>query len=722
MLFTLVALGFAGLAVLLYSLSRIALPAATPLTQTTFVYDSAGGTLATYKVDNRVSVPLSSVPPVLVDAVVSTEDRHFFTEGAVSPIGIARALLSDLRGSGSLQGGSTITQQYVKQVYLGSQRTLARKIREAAIAVKLGHRDSKATVLGNYLNTIYFGRSAYGVQAASEAYFAKPVSAIGLREASLLAGLIREPETADPAHNAALARQNQAATLRALVRDGRVTVAAAAEVSAQPFSGYVVAPASSQTVSTSGAANAYFTTAVRQQLLARLPASEVDGGGLRVTTTLDPTLQAKAYDTVYGPNPNALDPTRGDPAGALVSVDASGAVRAMVGGKGYGAAYEGSQVNLALGTAGGGSGRQAGSTFKAFMLASLIKAGYSVNSTFPAPPEVVIPHGNANGTPWDVKNFEGEIGSPTTSLIDATAQSVNTVYAQVVDKLGAQSLDNMAVQLGIAPSELSRPYPSQVLGSADVSPLEMAAAYATFANQGVYTSPVLITRVVRADGTVVPWPARTSHQVLNAHDAAVLTYVLQQVVLRGTAGAAGGLGAPVAGKTGTTENSANAWFIGYTPKLTTAVWMGYPAGNTPIVAFRHNGHFYKSVQGGDVPAQLWHSYMASALASQPSLGGQFPIVYYFGGQTLVPPAASSLQFPRGIGPPTTAAPSTPVATSPGSAPTTTTAGGGGGAASTTGGTRTPTTFPATTTTRPSTVPRTTPSTAAPTTPATTARG
>ena len=228
----------------------------------------------------------------------------------------------------------------------------------------------------------------------------------------------------------------------------------------------------------------------------------VDGDGLRVTTTLDPTLQSEAYNAVYGPNSNALNPAAGDPSGALVSIDSSGAVKALVGGQNYAT----STVDLALGTAGGGSGRQAGSTFKAFMLAELLKDGYSVQSVFPAPPEVVLPHGNANGTPWSVTNFEDETGDPQLSLIDATALSVNTVYAQVVDRIGAAKLDAMAEALGINPSELPGAYPSQVLGTADVSPLEMAAAYATFADGGVYHSPLLITKVTTANGTPLPLP------------------------------------------------------------------------------------------------------------------------------------------------------------------------------------------------------------------------
>jgi penicillin-binding protein 1A len=607
--------------------------------------------VATYEVQNRVDVPLSAIPRVLTAAVVSTEDRHFFTEGALNPVSIFRAMLTDLFGGGAIQGGSTITQQYVKQAYLTSQRTLSRKLREAAIAVKLARTASKREILDGYLNTIYFGRGAYGVEAASEAYFGKPVGRIGLREASLLAGLISEPENADPARDPALARAHRDDTLKAMERDGKITGGQAKQVEAESFRSYVVPRSQAATAGTTQiAGDAYFLDAVHQQLVEQYGAQLVDAGGLRVTTTMDPTLQAEAYHAVYGRgNPIALDPARGEPAGALVSIDDAGAVRAMVGGQGYGAGYPGAEVNLALGAKGGGSGRQAGSTFKAFMLADVVRQGFSVKSVFPAPPEVVVPHGDANGAPWSVTNFEHEATAPTMSLVDATANSVNTVFAQVVDRLGAGSLDSVAESLGINPSELPAPYPSQVLGTADVSPLEMAAAYATFANHGVHNDPVLVTKVTTPDGRQLPLPTRASRQVLTRYQAEVINYVLQQVVLRGTGVAAGGVGWPVAGKTGTTDNSTDAWFIGYTPRLTTALWMGYPQAATPMVHFRG----LKSVQGGTIPAQLWHRYMSAALSTEPGYRGYFEPVYYFGYKYLTPPDASTLQFPLGLGTTTT---------------------------------------------------------------------
>jgi penicillin-binding protein 1A len=675
----------------LYELTRVPLPAARPLAQTTFIYDASGRRIASFSEQNRVNVTLSQVPPIVVAAIVSTEDRHFFTEGALNPVSIVRALVNDATGGGNLQGGSTITQQYVKQTYLNSERSLSRKVKEAGLAIRISRDMTKDQILQGYLNTIYWGRGAYGVEAAAQTYFGTDVGHLTLPEAALLAGMIREPDLADPTADPTVARQNQTASLRALVRDHKITQAQATAAAAVPFSRYVRSPASaSASRAQAPSGEDYFVEAVRQQLIAKYGAAQVDGGGLRVTTTIDPTLQAEAYRSIYGPSPGALDPRSGDPSGALVSMDDNGEVKALVGGQNYRA----SSVDLALGRAGGGGGRQPGSTFKAIMLAELIKLGYSPQSVFPAPPAVAIPHGDSNGAPYTVTNFEHEATAPQMSIVDATADSVNTVYVQVADRIGPSNLDSMAAALGIKPSELEDNL-SEVLGTDEVSPLEMAAAYGTFAAGGVYHAPLLVTRVTDSAGHVLPLPVTPSaHQVLTPTQAADVTYILEQVVLGGTGSAAGGVGSPVAGKTGTTDNSANAWFIGYTPNLTTAVWMGYASGFRPMVDFRG----LKSVQGGTIPAELWHNYMSAALSSEPQWRGQFTPVYWLGGTTLTPPAAGTVLYPEGMGTTTTSSTTTTVPPST----TSTTKPAAGRTTSTTRvtpATTTPTTRPTTSTTR-----------------------
>jgi penicillin-binding protein 1A len=644
-------------------------PAANPQPQATVVYDSSGHVLATFSEQFRVDVPLRKVPAVVVNAVVSTEDRHFFTEGAVNPVSIGRAAITDLSGHG-LQGGSTITQQYVKQMYLSPSRTVVRKFEEIVLAVRLSQKDSKKQILQGYLNTIYWGRGAYGVEAASRVYFGKDVSRLGLPEASLLAALIRDPEAADPALNPSLARQQQTETLKAMVRDKKITPAQAAVVEKTPFSAYVLPPPSQVSkVQASTMGNDYFLSAVRQELYAKYGRQVVDGGGLRVTTTFDPTLQREAYGTVYGHNSQALNPAAGDPSAAIVSLDDYGNVKALVGGQNYSA----SSVDLALGKAGGGSGRQAGSTFKAFMLAALIKDGYSVRSVLPAPPKVIVPGGDINGKPWAVTNYEGEATAPQMNLIDATAKSVNTVYAQVVAKLGARRLDSMAEAMGISPAELPAAFDSQVLGSADVSPLEMAAGYSTLADGGVYHTPILVTKVTTASGRRLPLPITPqSRRVLTPEQAATATYVLQQVVANGTGTAAGGVGSQVAGKTGTTQNAGDAWFIGYTPKLTTAIWMGYANAEKSMDGFRGLG----SVAGGTLPAEFWHKYMLQALTSYPQYRGSFPAAGSLAGKPLVPFALNGdvveVGTPASNPKPLLSPPPSPVFPAPSTTPQTTT--------------------------------------------------
>ncbi|HET6963639.1 MAG TPA: transglycosylase domain-containing protein [Acidimicrobiales bacterium] len=632
------------------------MPKPHPAPQATLVYGADSKVIGQFSEQYRVDVPLSRVPQVVIDAVVSTEDRHFWSEGGIDPLSIARAGIHDLSGGG-LQGGSTITQQYVKQAYLSPKRTITRKAEEAVIAFRLNQSQPKKKILDEYLNTIYWGRGAYGVEAASRAFFGKDVNQLNLQEAALLAGIIKNPGGADPAHDPALARRYQSDSLKAMVRDHKITQAQATAALAVPFSSYVVAPASSASgkAGTPGAGSGsdYFLDVVRSQLYQAYGRQMVDGGGLRVYTTLDPTLQAQAYNSIYGTSPHALNPTKGDPSGAAVTVDDQGHVLVLVGGQDY----RKSSVDLAMGAEGGGTGRQAGSTFKAFMLAAAIQEGYSVQSVLPSPPQIVIPDGNGSA-PWTVTNYDGEALAPTMNLVDATAYSINTVYAQVVQKLGADKLDAMAEALGIPKSAFPHPYLSQVLGTAPVSPLEMAAAYSTFASGGTYHSPIFITKVTNASGKVMPPPVKaTTHPVLTPGQAAVESYVLQQVVQHGTGVAAGGIGVPVAGKTGTTENSADAWFIGYTPNVTTAVWMGYADSERPMKSFRGIG----GVTGGTIPAELWHDYMAGAIKSEPQLGGQFLPPGDLGGKNLNTAGNSTLTPPQTNPGPTTVPPTTTAA-------------------------------------------------------------
>ena len=664
-------LGFTAAAGALYLMSRVPLPEPAPLAETTILTDVNGSRLASIDSgEDRVPVPLERVPPMVVQAVLASEDRNFYSHGGIDPIGITRAALADLRGR-PLQGGSTITQQYVKQVYLSNERTLTRKVREAALALKVERRWQKDEILERYLNTVYFGRGAYGLQAASRAYFKKDVEDLRLPEAAYLAGLIRSPSSASPDDPATrgVGQRRRDSTLRAMREEGWITRAQEREAAGEVLDTVVLdrAEREPEIVGTEKGTS-YFVEYVRAELVRRYGTDTTYQGGLRVKTSLDLGLQTLAYDAVYG----YLDRPDTDPAGALVSLDEQGRVVAMVGGRDF----TQSKVNYAVGTEGGGSGRQAGSTFKPFLLAAAVKNGYSVQSAFPAPAKVTLPKAN-QGKDYEVENYENEDFGESMNLIDATASSVNTVYMQAQESLGRDKVAEMAKQLGIRRSQVPA-VASTVLGTAEVSVLEMASAYSTFALRGVHIEPRVILEVRRADGTVLePEQAAPAERILTTEEADVVNHCLRQVVLRGSGVNAKLQTVQVAGKTGTAQNYGDAWFVGYTPKLTTAIWMGYPEGNKrPMLDVRG-----RKVSGGSFPAILFNRFMQEA-TKDPKFQAQFPKVSRFKGKALAPPTkvilatTTTTSTTTTTAPPettTTVEPSATTTAAPSPAPTTTAA-------------------------------------------------
>ena len=650
-------LAFTALAGAAYLLVRVPLPPERVQAQTTFLYDANGTQLAAFSGGvNRVNVPLASVPKVMIDAVLATEDKGFFKHGGVDPVGIVRATWADLRGH-ELQGGSTLTQQYVKNVYLGHERTFARKIKEASLAVKLERKLTKRQILERYLNAIYFGRGAYGVEAAAHAYFGKSVGQLGLPEASYLASIIRAPGTADPARDPKLADVRRDSTLVRMERAGYINGEERAAVEAVHVFEYSIDAARAEpTFTDPDSGTQYFSEYVRKQLSDILHMSEasVFASGLRVKTTLDLKMQRAANQAVYG----FLNQSN-DPAGALVAVDDNGEVKAMVGGRDW----QRSKVNLALGREGGGGGRQAGSTFKPFLLAEIVKEGYTVNSTFPAPSKAIFPKAD-NGRDYPVTNFDDESFDHDLNLVDATKSSVNTVYAQAAAAIGPAHLVDMAHQLGVR-SDLQANL-SLVLGTSEVSVLDMAGAYSTFARRGDHVDPITITEVSK-DGHVI-YRARPVHtRVLAPRVADTVNYCLQQVVQSGT-GTGAQFGRPAAGKTGTTEDFGDAWFIGFTPRLTAAVWMGYEEGATAKKLMNLHGQ-HGGVQGGTLPAAIFKRFMTAVEKGRDD--GGFPDVTGFPGKVLKPPASVKLVTTTTSSSTTTVpGPPAPIPPAPGSTSTT----------------------------------------------------
>jgi penicillin-binding protein 1A len=574
------------------------------LGENSFVYASNGSLLGTIPADrNREPVSLSAMAPLLPKATVAIEDRRFWEHGAVDYIGIARAAWTDITAGKAVQGGSTITQQLVRNLYTGNEKTFQRKLKEACLAIKLAHRWSKDKILDEYLNTVYYGNHAYGVEAASQTYFSKHASQLTLAEAALLAGLPQAPSDYDPLHNPqdALARRNE--VLAALLSNGDISQA---QYDAALHAPLKLKPGKIYT----RIKEPYFFSYVQQELEQTYGASTVAEGGLTVYTTIDPRLQRLADNAIR----NVL-PYKTDPAAALVSIEpGTGAIRAMTAV----VRTKGNQFNLVA-----QSMRQAGSTFKTFVLASAIEQGVDPDTTYYTSAPFTCSIGPWCQPPWQVHTYENTYSGPE-SLTRATLQSDNTVYAQLTLDVGPKYVWEMAHRFGVhmAPDH---PYGSIGLGALAVSPLDMAAAYAAFPAMGVYAKPMAITKVVLADGRVDKasgWGTPQTKRVVSQGVAWKVNDVLQQNAEYGTGAGSGDGIHPNAGKTGTTENHDDAWFDGYTRQLSTVVWMGYPKGEIPMLDVHG-----ETVQGATFAVPIWHDYMAGALANAPAVDFPAPNAY-----------------------------------------------------------------------------------------------
>ena len=559
--------------------------------RSSYLYSADGVRFATLGAPvTHTPVPLDRIDPKLQRATVAVEDRRFYHEGGTDWIGVLRAGIADITSASLAQGGSTLTQQLVRNLYLGDQRTLGRKLEEGCLADHLARRWSKSRILDTYLNTVFYGQQAYGVQAAAETYFSKPARNLTLPQAALLAGLPQAPTAYDPLGNPADARARRTEVLQAMRSSGYIDDAAYRRAVAAPLG---LKPG---TIAKKQKPESFFVNYVYEQLVGRYGAATVRQGGLSIHTTLNWKAQQDAERAIR----TTLNRST-DPASALVAIDpATGGVKAMAsivpGKPNY-------QFNLAV-----QGKRQAGSSFKLFVLTTAILRGINPFSTTYLSAPFRGPAGNPYQIQTDTKTYSGR-----TKIDAATAQSDNTVFVRLTLDLGDAAVARTAHRMGVT-SPL-RPVDTIGLGVNPVSPIEMASAYATVAAHGVYRKPYAISSVTfpdqHADGS---WRPHGSRQVIPAGVADEVTRVLQEVIAHGT-GTAANPGRPAAGKTGTTSSLADAWFDGYTPDLAAAVWVGYPQSRVPMT------HVHGiQVFGGTFPAQIWRRFVTAALQGTPPRG------------------------------------------------------------------------------------------------------
>jgi penicillin-binding protein 1A len=597
------------------------IPALDPASQhsdvDTVVYASNGRTVLAVLRGNesRVLVDTDDIAPIMRQAIVSVEDQRFFEHNGIDVRGVARALWQDVRQQGIVEGGSTITQQFVKNAYIRNERTLARKVREAALAWQLEQRWSKDRILTAYLNTIYFGHGAYGIQQAARAYFKKSATELTLADAALLAGIPSDPSVYDPATSPGSATLRRRHVLEMMLQQEKITPRQfeRANKAELPVPTDIRVP---------GTRAPYFVNYVKDELVARYGAGRVFGGGLKVRTTIDLDLQLKARAAIE----KVLRNPEG-PAAALVAIDPrSGAVKAMFGGRNF----RHSQFNLAA-----QAKRQPGSSFKPIVLATAMNEGISPVTELESHPVSI----DAGDRIWRVTNYDHTYLGRV-SLSRAIVSSDNSVYAQLTDLVGPRAIVKTAHSLGIQ-SRLA-PYFSIGLGSAAVSPLELARAYATIANDGrrvdgseFANHPRVVEKVERFRSSRVDTNGPIPRQVMDESHAELLTDILEDVVRVGTGKRAAIPGRQIAGKTGTTDNYGDAWFVGYTPELVVAVWVGYPDALKPMRT-EFGG---EPVAGGTLPAMIWKAFMekvpedgSRSFVSPPYLGGASTWVVRRGGK------------------------------------------------------------------------------------------
>lgn len=551
------------------------------------VFDSQGKLITTLHSDqNRLPIDINKVPKNLQNAFIAAEDNRFYDHIGVDPIGILRAVVTNLTNRGIAQGGSTITQQLAKNAFLSQDQTLKRKIQEAILALELERKYSKKEILEMYMNQIYFGRGAYGIQTAAHTYFGKDVGDLTLAECAMIAGLPKSPNYYSSSVNEATARKN--VVVGQMEKYGYITPSQAEE--AKKSSLDIKQKSTSNTTDET----AYFIDYVTQEIAQKYGDDALYKDGLKIYTTLDTDKQHAAVQAMrHLLETHTDDQGLTQPQGAIISIDPkTGHILAMVGGRGQDSF---NRASMAV--------RQPGSAFKPFVYMTAMEHDMT--------PDTIMEDKKVEYGGWSPHNADNTYQGRM-PLWKALALSVNTVAVQLADKVGPSNVIANAKKLGITTLvEDGSPNDDNLASAAlggltkGVTPLEMAAAYGAFANKGVYIKPTAIVKILDRNGNVLEDNSSDVQktQVMSEKTAYEMTSMLEGVIARGT-GTAASIGRPAAGKTGTTDDNHDAWFIGYTPDIVTAVWVGDDTGSQSL------GEIY----GGTVPAQIWHDYMASAVS------------------------------------------------------------------------------------------------------------
>src|SRR5437899_4265505 len=558
--------------------------------QGTKVYDDNDELLTELHVERRIFVPLAHIPQTLRDAVIATEDRRFYSHFGIDPIGVARAVWQNYRRGRIVEGGSTITQQLTKVLFLTPDKSLERKMKEAALALELERRYSKDRILEMYMNQIYFGNGAYGVEAAARTYFGKSVTELSLKDAALLAGLPRAPSTYSPFEHPEAAKRRREVVLRRLVEYGAVKDPDAKKLARADLG--LIPPERRRTT------GQYFLEFVQQTLEAKYGADMVFKGGLNVYTTLNPTMQLVAEQSLR----DGLKALEGrsktarpgeHPEGAIVTIEPqTGYVRAMVGGYDF---FR-SEFNRAV-----QARRQPGSAFKPFVYVAALESGFTPASRVDDAP---VSYAVGGGQTWKPENYDRKFRGPTT-LQQAVEESINVVTVKLQEQIGLSRTVRVARRFGItSPLDVNL---SLALGTSDLTLLELTSAYATLANQGAWLAPTTVRYVTDAQGKLLEEHIAEPKEAVPPETAYVITHMLRGVVERGTGQAAKVLGRPIAAKTGTTNDYSNAWFVGYTPRVATGVWVGYDRPRS----------LGKDETGSRVAVPIWIAYMSKVLGESP---------------------------------------------------------------------------------------------------------